>query len=73
MRAFDSTAIWPGRRASTSRHPQRLTAGVEALAEAGEWLVATYGKDVRAASAGSVPFLTCSASLPVVGRWRARR
>jgi alkylation response protein AidB-like acyl-CoA dehydrogenase len=35
----------------------RFRAAVDALAGAGAWLVATYGTDVRAASAGAVPFL----------------
>jgi hypothetical protein len=48
-----------------------LTAGVEALAEAGDWVVATYRDDVRAASAGSVPFLTLLGI--VAGGWQMAR
>ena len=36
---------------------QRLSDAVDALETAGEWIVATYGTDVRAASASAVPFL----------------
>jgi alkylation response protein AidB-like acyl-CoA dehydrogenase len=49
----------------------RFSAGVDALAEAGEWLVATYGADVRAASAGAVPFLTLLGI--VAGGWQMTR
>ncbi|MBK8579412.1 MAG: acyl-CoA dehydrogenase C-terminal domain-containing protein [Candidatus Accumulibacter sp.] len=49
----------------------RFAAGVDALASAGEWLVATYGKDVRAASAGAVPFLTLLGI--VAGGWQMVR
>ncbi|MEF8718504.1 MAG: acyl-CoA dehydrogenase [Candidatus Accumulibacter necessarius] len=49
----------------------RFSAGVDALAEAGEWLVATYGADVRAASAGAVPFLTLLGI--VAGGWQMAR
>jgi alkylation response protein AidB-like acyl-CoA dehydrogenase len=37
---------------------RRFTRAIDALATAGEWLLATYSKDIRAASAGAVPFLT---------------
>jgi alkylation response protein AidB-like acyl-CoA dehydrogenase len=50
---------------------RRFSAGVDALAEAGEWLVATYGADVRAASAGAVPFLTLLGI--VAGGWQMAR
>ena len=49
----------------------RFSSGVDALAEAGEWLVATYGADVRAASAGAVPFLTLLGI--VAGGWQMAR
>ncbi|MBL8374143.1 acyl-CoA dehydrogenase [Accumulibacter sp.] len=49
----------------------RFSAGIDALAEAGEWLVATYGADVRAASAGAVPFLTLLGI--VAGGWQMAR
>jgi len=49
----------------------RFSAGIDALAEAGEWLVATYGAEVRAASAGAVPFLTLLGI--VAGGWQMAR
>ena len=36
----------------------RFGVAIDALASAGEWIVANYGADVRAASSGAVPFLT---------------
>jgi hypothetical protein len=50
---------------------QRLTAAVSALAEAGEWIVANYGSDVRAVSAGAVPFLRLFGV--VAGGWQMAR
>lgn len=50
---------------------RRLSAAIDALAAAGEWLVANYGKDVRAASAGAVPFLTLLGV--VAGGWQMAR
>lgn len=50
---------------------RRLSAAVDALAAAGEWLVANYGKDVRAASAGAVPFLMLLGV--VAGGWQMAR
>ncbi|EXI71081.1 MAG TPA: acyl-CoA dehydrogenase [Candidatus Accumulibacter phosphatis] len=50
---------------------RRFSAAVDALAEAGEWLVATYGSDVRAASAGAVPFLMLLGV--VAGGWQMAR
>ena len=49
----------------------RFTAGVNALATAGEWIVKTYGSDVRAASAGAVPFLRLFGV--VAGGWQMAR
>jgi alkylation response protein AidB-like acyl-CoA dehydrogenase len=49
----------------------RFSAAVDALSKAGEWLVATYGSDVRAASAGAVPFLTLFGI--VAGGWQMAR
>jgi len=49
----------------------RFTVAIDALAEAGEWLVANYGKDVRAASAGAVPFLMLLGV--VAGGWQMAR
>ncbi|TXH22213.1 MAG: acyl-CoA dehydrogenase [Elusimicrobia bacterium] len=50
---------------------RRLSAAVDALAAAGDWLVANYGKDVRAASAGAVPFLMLLGV--VAGGWQMAR
>jgi len=50
---------------------KRFRAGVDALAEAGDWLVATYASDVRAASAGAVPFLMLFGT--VAGGWQMAR
>ncbi|MEF8755527.1 MAG: acyl-CoA dehydrogenase [Accumulibacter sp.] len=50
---------------------RRLSAAIDALAAAGEWLVANYGKDVRAASAGAVPFLMLLGV--VAGGWQMAR
>jgi len=49
----------------------RLTAAVNALATAGQWIVKTYGSDVRAASAGAVPFLRLFGV--VAGGWQMAR
>jgi hypothetical protein len=49
----------------------RFTAGIDALARAGDWIVATYGSDVRAASAGAVPFLRLFGI--VAGGWQMAR
>jgi alkylation response protein AidB-like acyl-CoA dehydrogenase len=50
---------------------QRLSTAVSALAEAGEWVVANYGVDVRAVSAGAVPFLRLFGV--VAGGWQMAR
>ena len=50
---------------------RRFSVAIDALAEAGEWLVANYGKDVRAASAGAVPFLMLLGV--VAGGWQMAR
>jgi hypothetical protein len=49
----------------------RFNTGVDALAKAGEWIVANYGSDVRAASAGAVPFLRLFGI--VAGGWQMTR
>ena len=48
-----------------------LSAGVQAVTEAVDWLLANFGKDVRAASAGSVPFLKLMGI--VAGGWQLAR
>ena len=50
---------------------QRLTAGIDALEAAVDWIVATYGTDVRAALAGAVPFLHLFGI--VAGGWQMGR
>jgi alkylation response protein AidB-like acyl-CoA dehydrogenase len=50
---------------------RRFNTGVDALAKAGEWIVANYGSDVRAASAGAVPFLRLFGI--VAGGWQMAR
>jgi alkylation response protein AidB-like acyl-CoA dehydrogenase len=49
----------------------RFSAGVVALEKAGNWIVATYGSDARAASAGAVPFLRLFGI--VAGGWQMAR
>ena len=49
----------------------RLEAGVEAVAAAAEYIVATYGGDIKAASVGSVPFLGLLGI--VAGGWQLTR
>ncbi|MFZ4537472.1 acyl-CoA dehydrogenase [Propionivibrio sp.] len=49
----------------------RFAAGVDALAKAGEWIIVNYKTDVRAASAGAVPFLTLFGI--VAGGWQMTR
>ena len=70
MRALDSDLAKQG-GAHFAAIRSRLAAGVDALATAGEWVVATYGKDVRAASAGAVPFLKLLGI--VAGGWQMAR
>jgi acyl-CoA dehydrogenase len=48
-----------------------LSAGVTAVEEAVEYIVATYGKDIKAASVGSVPFLKLLGI--VAGGWQMAR
>ena len=70
MRALDADlAQQPGAHFAAIR--RRFSAAVDALAEAGDWLVATYGTDVRAASAGAVPFLMLLGT--VAGGWQMAR
>lgn len=49
----------------------RLTAGIQALEESVNWLVANYRNDVRAAAAGAVPFLMLLGT--VAGGWLMAR
>jgi 3-(methylthio)propanoyl-CoA dehydrogenase len=60
-----------------SAHPdvarlrETLAAGRAAVGEAVDWLLANFGKDVRAASAGAVPFLKLMGV--VAGGWQMAR
>jgi hypothetical protein len=70
MRALDADLARQG-NAHLSAIRTRFQAAVDALARAGEWLVATYAKDVRTAAAGAVPFLTLFGI--VAGGWQMTR
>jgi 3-(methylthio)propanoyl-CoA dehydrogenase len=50
---------------------KRFVAGVDTLQEAADWLLATYGSDIKAAHAGSVPFLKLLGV--VAGGWQLFR
>jgi alkylation response protein AidB-like acyl-CoA dehydrogenase len=49
----------------------RLRDGVAALEQAAQWIVATYGADIRRASVGAVPFLELFGT--VAGGWQLAR
>jgi len=49
----------------------RLAAGARAVGEAVDWLLATFGRDIKAASAGAVPFLRLMGI--VAGGWQMAR
>ncbi len=68
MRALDADLARHDGLAAIRR---RFAAGVDALTSAGEWIVATYAADVRAASASAVPFLTLFGI--VAGGWQMAR
>ncbi|MEF8766728.1 MAG: acyl-CoA dehydrogenase C-terminal domain-containing protein [Candidatus Accumulibacter phosphatis] len=70
MRALDGDLASQAGSHFAALH-SRLTAGIDALAAAGDWLVATYGVDIRAASAGAVPFLKLLGI--VAGGWQMAR
>jgi hypothetical protein len=70
MRALDADLAKQGGEQFVAIR-SRFTAGIDALAKAGDWLVATYGTDVRAASAGAVPFLRLFGI--VAGGWQMAR
>ncbi|MGA7986599.1 MAG: acyl-CoA dehydrogenase [Burkholderiales bacterium] len=54
-----------------ARVRETLAAGTAAVGAAVDWLLATFGKDVRAASAGAVPFLRLMGI--VAGGWQMAR
>ncbi len=70
MRALDAELAGPNNEHLAAIR-RRFAAGVDALNRAGEWIVATYSTDVRAASAGAVPFLTLFGI--VAGGWQMAR
>jgi alkylation response protein AidB-like acyl-CoA dehydrogenase len=49
----------------------QLAAGARAVGEAVDWLLATFGRDIKAASAGAVPFLRLMGI--VAGGWQMAR
>jgi len=54
--------------ADIARLRQTLGAGAAAVGEAVDWLLATFGRDIKAASAGAVPFLRLMGI--VAGGWQ---
>jgi alkylation response protein AidB-like acyl-CoA dehydrogenase len=50
---------------------QRLSSGIDAVEKAASWLVETYGKDIKRAHVGSVPFLKLLGI--VAGGWQLAR
>ncbi|MCL2830546.1 MAG: acyl-CoA dehydrogenase [Betaproteobacteria bacterium] len=50
---------------------KRLKTGIDALSAAADWIVATYGPDVRSALCGAVPFMMMLGA--VAGGWQMAR
>ncbi|MBI2318582.1 MAG: acyl-CoA dehydrogenase C-terminal domain-containing protein [Betaproteobacteria bacterium] len=70
MRATDAElARAPGEDLAAIR--ASLSAGISAMAECVEWIVKTYGADIKAVHAGSVPFLKLVGV--VAGGWQMAR
>jgi alkylation response protein AidB-like acyl-CoA dehydrogenase len=70
MRALDVDLAGQSGKHFVAIH-HRFSAAIDALAKAGDWIVATYAADVRAASAGAVPFLRLMGV--VTGGWQMAR
>jgi 3-(methylthio)propanoyl-CoA dehydrogenase len=70
MRAFD-TRLAKADNEDIKVIRARLAEGVTALATATDWLVANYSSDIKAASAGAVPFLKLLGT--VAGGWQMAR
>ena len=70
LRGFDAELANP-KNADIQALRAQLAAGVQAVAEAVDWLLATFGQDVRAASVGAVPFLRLMGI--VAGGWQLAR
>ena len=59
------------RNADVAELRQALAKGAAAVGEAIDWLLATFGRDIKAASAGAVPFLRLMGI--VAGGWQMAR
>jgi len=59
------------RNADVAELRRALAAGAAAVGEAIDWLLATFGRDIKAASAGAVPFLRLMGI--VAGGWQMAR
>jgi hypothetical protein len=70
MREFDRQLAQFDHPALSSIH-RGLSAGIDALAEATEWLLATYPADPPSAAAGAVPYLKLWGT--VAGGWQMAR
>jgi alkylation response protein AidB-like acyl-CoA dehydrogenase len=70
MRAFDADLAQASAEHLVAIR-RRLAVAIEALASAGQWIVDTYGPDVRAALSGAVPFLMLFGT--VAGGWQMAR
>ena len=71
MRALDDKLAADHDQPQLAAIHRRLAVAIEALAGAGQWLVACYARDIRAAAAGAVPFLTLFGI--VAGGWQMAR
>jgi alkylation response protein AidB-like acyl-CoA dehydrogenase len=70
LRKFDGE-LTKSKNADIQALRARLASGAQAVDEAVNWLLASFGQDVRAASAGSVPFLKLMGI--VAGGWQLAR
>jgi alkylation response protein AidB-like acyl-CoA dehydrogenase len=70
MREFDRTLAAIDHPALSSIH-RSFSSGIDALAEATEWLLATYPSEPAAAGAGAVPYLKLWGT--VAGGWQMAR
>jgi len=70
LRGFDAE-LAQSKHADIQALRAQLAAGAHAVGEAVDWLLATFGKDVHAASASSVPFLRLMGI--VAGGWQLAR
>ena len=70
LRGFDGE-LAKSKNADIQALRGHLSTGAQAVTEAVDWLLANFGKDIRAASAGSVPFLKLMGV--VAGGWQLAR